>query len=67
MYAGLSKSVGDYVAVIGRGFAASPRIVKKDARCNRNEGYDCASARRVSRKGDPLIKSVLSRAFLSCY
>ena len=27
------------------------------------EGYDCASARRVSRRGEPFIRSVFSRAF----
>ena len=63
MYAGLSKSVGDYVAVMDADLQHPPELLKKMLDAIENEGYDCASARRVSRKGDPLIKSVLSRAF----
>ena len=63
MYAGLSKSVGDYVAVMDADLQHPPELLKKMLDAIENEGYDCASARRVSRKGDPLIKSMLSRAF----
>ena len=63
MYSGLSKSVGDYVAVMDADLQHPPELLKKMLDAIENEGYDCASARRVSRKGDPLIKSVLSRAF----
>ena len=63
MYAGLSKSVGDYVAVMDADLQHPPELLKKMLDAIENEGYDWASARRVSRKGDPLIKSVLSRAF----
>lgn len=63
MYAGLSKSVGDYVAVMDADLQHPPELLKKMLDAIESEGYDCASARRVSRKGDPLIKSVLSRAF----
>lgn len=63
MYAGLSKSVGDYVAVMDADLQHPPELLKKMLDAIEHEGYDCASARRVSRKGDPLIKSMLSRAF----
>ena len=53
MYAGLSKSVGDYVAVMDADLQHPPELLKKMLDAIENEGYDCASARRVSRKGDP--------------
>lgn len=63
MYAGLSKSVGDYVAVMDADLQHPPELLKKMLDAIENEGYDCASARRVSRRGEPVIKSALSRAF----
>lgn len=63
MYAGLSKSVGDYVAVMDVDLQHPPELLQEMLYAIEKEGYDCASARRVSRKGDPMIKSVLSRAF----
>lgn len=63
MYAGLSKSVGDYVAILDADLQHPPELLKDMLVAIKEDGYDCASARRVSRKGEPLIKSTLSRAF----
>ena len=63
MYAGLSKSVGEYVAVLDADLQHPPELLKEMLDAIENEGYDCASARRVSSKGEPMIKSTLSRAF----
>lgn len=63
MYAGLSKSVGDYVAVLDADLQHPPELLKEMLEAIEIEGYDCASARRVSRKGEPMIKSALSSAF----
>lgn len=63
MYAGLSKSVGDYVAVLDADLQHPPELLKEMLDAIENEGYDCASARRVSRKGEPMVKSALSKAF----
>ena len=63
MYAGLSKSVGEYVAVLDADLQHPPELLKEMLDAIENEGYDCASARRVSRKGEPMIKCTLSRAF----
>lgn len=63
MYAGLSKSMGDYVAVMDADLQHPPELLKEMLDAIENEGYDCASARRVSRKGEPVIKSSLSRIF----
>lgn len=63
MYAGLSKSTGDYVAVMDADLQHPPELLPQMIDAIEKEGYDCASARRVSRKGEPLVRSTLARAF----
>jgi glycosyltransferase involved in cell wall biosynthesis len=63
VYAGLSKSTGDYVALIDADLQHPPELLKEMVKAIEEEGYDCASARRVSRKGEPVIRSFFSRVF----
>lgn len=63
IYAGLSKCTGDYVAVLDADLQHPPELLRQMVTAIEEEGYDCASARRVSRKGEPFIRSVFSRAF----
>lgn len=63
IYAGLSKSVGDYVACMDADLQHPPELLKEMIVAIEEEGYDCASARRVSRKGEPIIRSFFSKAF----
>lgn len=63
IYAGLSKCTGDYVAVLDVDLQHPPELLKQMIDAIENEGYDCASARRVSRRGEPIIRSFFSRAF----
>jgi glycosyltransferase involved in cell wall biosynthesis len=63
IYAGLSKSTGDYVALIDADLQHPPELLKEMVKAIEEEGYDCASARRVSRKGEPIIRSFFSKAF----
>ncbi len=63
IYAGLSKSTGDYVALLDADLQHPPELLKEMLVAIEEEGYDCASARRVSRKGEPLIRSMFSKAF----
>lgn len=63
IYAGLSQCTGDYVAVLDADLQHPPELLKQMIAAIEEEGYDCASARRVSRKGEPLIRSIFSRAF----
>lgn len=63
IYAGLSKSKGDYVALLDADLQHPPELLKDMIRAIDEEGYDCASARRVSRKGEPIIRSLFSKAF----
>ena len=63
IYAGLSKCTGDYVALLDADLQHPPELLKEMIVAIEEEGYDCASARRVSRKGEPYIRSLFSRAF----
>lgn len=63
IYAGLSKSKGDYVALIDADLQHPPKLLIKMLNAIEREGYDRATARRVSRRGEPLIRSIFSKAF----
>lgn len=63
IYAGLSNSTGDYVAVLDADLQHPPELLEEMLAAIEEEGYDCASARRVSRKGEPFIRSIFSKAF----
>ncbi len=63
IYAGLSKSRGDYVALLDADLQHPPELLAKMLDALENEGYDRATARRISRTGEPVIRSLFSRAF----
>lgn len=63
IYAGLSKCTGDYVALLDADLQHPPELLVKMVDAIENEGYDRATARRVSRKGEPVIRSAFSKAF----
>ena len=63
IYAGLSRSQGDYVALLDADLQHPPELLLQMLDAIENEGYDCASARRCTRKGEPIIRSMFSRAF----
>ena len=57
MYAGLSKSKGDYVAVMDVDLQDPPEQLFEMLKTIKEEGYDCVATRRVTRKGEPKIRS----------
>lgn len=63
MYAGLAYSTGDYVAVMDVDLQDPPNLLPEMLRGIREEGYDCVATRRVSRKGEPPIRSFFARQF----
>lgn len=63
IYAGLSKSTGDYVALMDVDLQHPPELIIKMLDAIENEGYDRATARRISRTGESFIRSLLSKAF----
>ena len=63
MYAGLQKSTSDYVAVMDVDLQHPPTMLKEMISILENTDYDCVGAQRVSRIGEPIVKSFLSRGF----
>lgn len=63
MYAGLEYSTGDYVTIMDADLQHPPHLLPEMVRLIKEEGYDCVATRRVSRKGEPLIRSFFARMF----
>lgn len=63
IYAGLSHSTGDYVSVMDADLQDPPELLPKMLQLIEQEGYDCIGTRRVSRKGEPPIRSFFAKQF----
>jgi len=63
LYAGMSNCKGDYIAIMDADLQHPPKLLPKMLEAIEKEGYDCAGARRVSRKGEPVIRSAFSKSF----
>ncbi len=61
--AGLSAAKGEYAAVMDADLQDPPAMLPEMLRAVREEGYDCAGTRRVTRKGEPPIRSFFARCF----
>lgn len=62
MYAGLQKSKGDYVVIMDVDLQDPPSLLPEMIE-GIKEGYDCVATRRVSRKGEPPIRSLFAKLF----
>ncbi len=62
MYAGLEKSKGDYVVFMDVDLQDPPALLP-EMFSYIDQGYDSVATRRVSRKGEPPIRSLFARAF----
>lgn len=63
IYAGLSSSTGDYVAMMDADLQDPPSLLPEMMRIIRDEGYDSVATRRVNRKGEPPVRSFFARCF----
>ena len=63
MLAGLKESTGDYVTIMDADMQDPPSLLKKMFDTLKNEEYDCVATRRVTRKGEPVIRSFFARMF----
>ena len=63
IYAGLENATGDYVVVMDADLQDPPALLPEMYRSIREEGYDCVGSRRVTRKGEPPIRSFFARLF----
>jgi len=63
IYAGLSKAKGDYVVLMDADLQDPPSLLPDMYAAIVEEGYDSAATRRVTRKGEPPIRSFFARCF----
>ena len=65
MYAGLENSSGDYIAVMDVDLQDPPELLVQMFQDLESGEYDCVATRRVSRKGEPPIRSLFAKLFYS--
>ena len=63
MYAGLEHAKGEYVAIMDADLQDPPSLLPEMFGYLMEEGYDQAATRRVTRKGEPKIRSFFARMF----
>ncbi len=65
MYAGLELSIGDYVAIMDADLQDPPSLLPEMIAIleDENSDYDAVGTRRVTRKGEPPIRSFFARCY----
>lgn len=61
--AGLQAATGDYVAILDADLQDPPELLVDMYHSIKNEGFDCVATYRVTRKGEPAIRSFFARKF----
>jgi len=63
MLAGLQKAKGDFIAIMDADLQDPPSLIVQMLEPIESGEFDCAATRRVTRKGEPLIRSFFARCF----
>ena len=63
IYAGLQNVSGDFVAILDADMQDPPSLLPEMYRIVSEEEYDCVGTRRVTRKGEPPVRSMFARIF----
>ena len=63
MLAGLKIATGDYIAVMDADLQDPPELLPEMYAAIIEEGFDCAATCRITRKGEPAIRSFLAKVF----
>ena len=63
MFAGLQKASGQYAVVMDADLQDPPSLIPQMLDAVRSGEFDCAGTRRVTRKGEPPIRSFFARKF----
>ena len=63
MYAGLEAATGDLVTLMDADLQDPPSLLKTMYNSIKEEGYDTVATRRVTRRGEPPIRSFFARIF----
>ncbi len=63
MYAGFCNVTGEYAAVMDADMQDPPALLPEMIRIIQEEGYDSVATRRITRKGEPKLRSFFANAF----
>lgn len=63
IYAGFQHADGDYIAMLDADLQDPPSLLPEMLHAIKAEGYDSVATRRVSRKGEPPVRSFFARCF----
>ena len=65
IYAGLIAATGDYVALMDADLQDPPSLLPEmyDIVGEKENGFDCVATRRITRKGEPKLRSFFARMF----
>lgn len=63
MYAGLENATGDYITLMDADLQDPPSMLPAMYKYIKEDGYDQVGTRRVTRKGEPPIRSFFARQF----
>ncbi len=63
IYAGLEAAKGDYAVLMDADLQDPPALLMEMFTAIKEEGYDSVATRRVTRKGEPVIRSFFARMF----
>lgn len=63
IYAGLENTSGDYISLIDADLQDPPALLLQMYELIQSGEYDCIGTRRVTRKGEPPIRSFFARCF----
>ncbi|MEA4999387.1 MAG: glycosyltransferase family 2 protein [Candidatus Limiplasma sp.] len=63
MFAGLEAATGDLAAVMDVDLQDPPELLAGMLEGIQTEGYDCVATRRVTRQGEPRLRSFFARSF----
>lgn len=63
IFAGLENATGDYVTLMDADLQDPPSLLREMYHAVTEEGYDAVGTRRVTRKGEPIIRSFFAKLF----
>lgn len=63
IYAGLKNAAGNFVVIMDADLQDPPSLLPQMYKAVECEGYDSVATRRISRKGEPIIRSFFARLF----
>ena len=67
LYAGLNNSKGDLVCIMDVDLQDPPELLPKMIKTIENEDYDIVATRRVTREGEPKLRSLFARLFYKIF